>query len=342
MTLPECRTPVRIRSRELEVHVVPHGATLHRLVVLGLDHAGRDVVLGHADTGRIGLDPGYLGASVGRYANRLAEGRFEVDGRSHQVTPNEGSHALHGGRHGIDDRCWVVSDRTSHRVELRLSSEDGDQGFPGRLEITATYEVAGPALTITYRAVSDAPTPVNLTNHAYLNLSGEPTVGRHLLSVPAASVTEVDDELIPTGALLAVGGTALDLERPRLLAEIDPQSHEQLAIAGGLDHCYVLSSRSERGSGLRPAAVLRVDDLELLVLTDQPAVQVYAGGQLDGSTTGLRGVPYGPGAGIALECQNYPDAPNHPHFPDSVLRPGQAYTATTCWRFSILGSPRPG
>ncbi|GAA1897805.1 aldose epimerase family protein [Lapillicoccus jejuensis] len=318
-----------LRSADLEVEVLPRGATLHRVRVRALED--RDVVLGHADLDRVGVDPGYLGASVGRYANRIRDGRVVIDGHEHRLTTNEGPHTLHGGVVGLDRHDWTVEAADDAEVVLSTVSEDGDQGFPGRLEVRATYRLQGPRLSVTYDAVTDAPTPVGLASHVYWNLRGEGSgsVHDHRLGVAARAVVEVDDALLPTGRLLPTRGTPFDLAGPRAVGEVVAADHPQLRAAGGLDHCYVLDQG--RDGRVRPVATLAVDDLRLVLATDQPGLQVYAGGQLDGTSYGWASVRYTAGAGIALEAQSLPDAPNQPTFPPAVLRPGGRYVATTAW-----------
>lgn len=337
---PPCRESLTISSPELSLDVMRHGATVRRLRVAGLPEGSRNVVLGHADPGQYGTAPGYLGATVGRFANRLRGGRFVVDDHSYQVTLNEGANTLHGGVDGFDNRCWELLEHTPSRVRLTLVSPHLDQGFPGELRVVATYEVRSSAVHISYEAVTDRPTPVNLTNHTYLNLHGEGvgTVVDHRLTVLADALTEIGTDLVPTGRLLPVGDTPLDLGEPRRIGDVVGSDHPQLGLAGGLDHNYVLRETRDERTGLRIAGILSVPDLRLSVLTDQPGVQVYAGGQLDATAVGDRGQVYGPGAGVALECQNFPDAPNHPEFPDAILRPGETYRATTVWRLSRVPS----
>ncbi len=322
--------PLTLRSADLDVEVLPEGATLHRVRVRAL--GDRDVVLGHADVSRVGLDPGYLGATVGRYANRIRDGRFTLDGTEHVLAPNEGRHTLHGGPVGLDRYRWQVASSRDDEVVLTTTSEDGDQGFPGRLALTATYRLRGPRLSVTYDVVTDAPTPVSLASHVYWNLDGEGSgsVAGHRLGVAARAVTEVDDELLPTGRLLPTAGTPFDLSTPRPVGEVTGAEHPQLAAAGGLDHNYVLDGGPHDGR-VHTVATLAVDDLRLVLGTDQPGLQVYAGGQLDGTSYGWASVRYTAGAGIALEAQAFPDAPNQPTFPSTVLRPGERYAATTVW-----------
>ncbi|MFI8187700.1 aldose epimerase family protein [Streptomyces sp. NPDC085946] len=275
-------------------------------VVLGF--AGLDGYLAHPDP--------YLGALIGRYANRIAGGRFPLDGRTYALAPNEGANVLHGGARGFDKRVWDVVP-VEHGVRLTRVSPHGEEGFPGRLEVAVTYTLdeAG-ALRIAYEAVTDAPTVVNLTSHAYWNLAGAGagSAGGHELRVAASRYTPVDADLIPTGALEDVSGTRFDFRRPR-------------KAGSGYDHNFVL----DEGVTDAPREVAELYDPAsgrvLTVATTEPGLQVYTGDHL--------GAPFAPGDGIALETQHFPDAPNRPEFPSTVLRPGEVFRSETVYGFSV-------
>ena len=323
---------VVLEADGLLLEVLPAGASVRRLVVAGRDGATTNVVLGHADPMTYAADGGYLGATIGRFGNRLARGRFPLDGAVHQVVTNEGRNTLHGGPVGFDKREWDVARAEPDEVELALHSPDGDQGFPGAVDVTVTYSVGPGLVRIRYRATTDRDTVVNLTNHAYFNLDGEGTgsVDEHRLSVEAEAFTPTDAELIPTGEIRDVTGTAFDWRAPRPVGPGLLADDEQLTVGQGLDHNFVV-----RGAGLRPVATLRGQSgLKLGVASDQPGVQVYTGAHFDGTVVGTSGTAYGPRTGIALETQGFPDAPNHPGFPSTVLRAGEILTSTTTWTFS--------
>ncbi len=340
-TLPDGRTVTAYRLGEpdgLSVTILDRGATIQRLDVPGIDGPGGEPVnlaLGF-DTleGYLGSDA-YFGAVVGRYANRLAGSQFQLDGTTYHLAANNGANCLHGGVDGFDARIWdVVGAPTANRLTLRLVSPDGDQGFPGRLEVLATYHVGEGALTLDLQALTDAPTVVNLTNHVYLDLGGEGSGGidDHLLAVDADAYLPVDAAGIPTapdGALERVAGTPFDLRDAALGGERIRSGHEQIGAVRGIDHSFHLN-----GTGFRRAASVR--DLDsgrgLEVWTDQVAVQVYTGNFLDGSPVGTSGRRYRQGAGLALETQHHPDAPNRSALPSPVLRPGHRYAARTQWR----------
>ncbi len=325
-------TSIELVTDGLTLEVLTAGAAVRRLVVEdGHSDGPVDVVLGHRDAATYSTDGGYLGAVVGRYANRIAGGRFTLDGTEYHLDTNEGANTLHGGADGFDRRRWTVAEAGADHLRLRLTSPDGDQGFPGRLEAEVTYRVAPGLVRLDYAATTDRATVLNLTNHAYLNLDGEGSgsVDGHLLRVEADTVAPVGPDLLPTG-LATVAGTPLDWRAPRRIGTVLQDDHEQLRRARGLDHHFVI-----RGSGMRTAAVLTGrSGRTLTVESDQPGVQVYTGGHFDGTAVGLSGRPYGARAGIALETQGFPDAPNRPELASTVLRPGEVFRTTTVWRLA--------
>jgi aldose 1-epimerase len=314
-----------------ELHLLPLGATVHRLVVTCGDGTRRNVVLGYDDPAAAPDQPHYLGATVGRYANRIAGGRFELDGRPVQVAAHDRGNSLHGGPDGFDRRTWVVREHSPDRAVLTLHSPDGDQGFPGDLEAEARFEVSADSVDVELAALSDAPTVVNLTNHAYFNLggAGSGSVEDHVLLVDADHYTPVDATGIPTGVDAPVSGTPFDLRRGGRLGTVLANDAPQLREAGGLDHNFVL-----RGTGWRRAAVLRclATGSELEVRTDQPGLQVYTGNAFDGAGPTVSGRPLRPWDGVALEPQLPPDSPNRTP-QAAVLRPGQRYRSRTRWTF---------
>ncbi|MFM6850808.1 MAG: aldose epimerase family protein [Terrabacter sp.] len=334
MSARSANETVELVADGILLEVVTAGAAVRRLVVT--DAGGTaDVVLGLADPDSYGSGLDYLGATIGRYGNRIRAGRFTLDGISHQLTTNENGNTLHGGVEGFDQRPWAIVERHGDRVTLGLHSPDGDQGFPGALEVEVTYAVAPGAVTIGYRAHTDRATVVSLTNHSYFNLddAGAGPVDDHTLTVPADAFTVTDAALLPTGELRDVTGTPFDLREPRRLGDVLAEDDEQLRFGKGIDHNLVV-----RGSGSRHVARLRgASGRTLAVHSDQPGVQVYTGVHFDGTLVGTRGTAYRARAGIALETQGFPDAPNQPDFPSQVLRPGQTYASTTTWRLGHDG-----
>lgn len=322
---------ITVRATGIALEVLTVGAAVRRLRV-GDGEAAVDVVLGHVDPQTYRFAGGYLGAVVGRVANRLAGGRFLVDGQTVTVPTNEGGNTLHGGFEGFDRMPWSVEDVSESHVRLALTSPDGDNGFPGRVDVTVTYAVAPGEVRIDYTATSDRPTPFNVTNHTYFQLDGEGCgpVDDHVLQVPASGFTPVAAGLLPTGEVRPVDGTPFDLRRPRRVGDVLASDDAQLRHGQGLDHNLAVD-----GSGLRGAArLLGAGGRVLEVLTDQPGLQVYTGAHFDDTVVGLSGRTYGPRAGIALEAQGFPDAPNHAGFHDTMLRPGAPFRSTTVWRLT--------
>ncbi|MFJ9770628.1 aldose epimerase family protein [Kitasatospora sp. NPDC101157] len=340
-TLPDGRSVIRwtIGSPSgVRAEVLSLGARLQALHVPDREGRRSNVVLGCERFGDLLGEGAYFGATVGRYANRIAGGVLPLDGKTHRLSTQETGHTLHGGRDGFATRLWEgVPVREGRRagVRLRLHSPDGDQGFPGALTVEVTY-LLDPAgqLRIGYRATTDAPTVVNLTNHAYFNLAGEGngTVLDHLLSVDARGYLPVDAELIPAGPAARLLGTPFDLREARRIGDLVTDPDQQIRRAGaGFDHNFVLN-----GSGLRRVAVLShpASGRRVECLTTEPGLQVYTGNHFDGALSGPSGRPYRRYAGIALETQHYPDSPNRPEYPSTVLRPGEEFRSMTVYRFS--------
>lgn len=299
-------------------------------VVLGFDSLD-----GYLANGRV-----YLGCIVGRFANRIRGGRFALDGREHLLARNDGENHLHGGARGFDKVVWRASPRETAigpGVELSYRSPDGEEGYPGCLDVTVLYALTDEnALQIDYAATTDRPTIVNLTHHGYFNLDGAGAgdVLGHLLAIDADRFTPVVEGLVPTGELRAVRGTPMDFTRPTAIGARIGSEDGQLALAGGYDHNFVLN---RRGGG--PSHAARVaspaSGRVLEVLTTEPGLQLYTGNFLDGTVAGKGGRVYGHRSAVCLEAQHFPDSPNQPGFPSTVLRPGETYRATTLYRFSV-------
>lgn len=339
--MPDGRPVRRVvlgRAPGLVVELLTLGATLHRLEVTPSAGERRNVVLGHPTVAEYLAGTDYIGAVVGRYANRIAGARFELDGVEHRLGDNDRGHNLHGGPDGFDRRLWSLHEAGPDHAVLALDSPDGDQGFPGALTVRLTVRVGFDTLRSEFLATTDAPTLVNLSSHAYFNLDGEaaPSIDQHLLRVAADQYTPTDAGAIPYGEHASVHGTPFDFREPARIGERVRRPHPQVLGAQGIDHNFVL-----RGSGLREAAVLEsgARDLRLALYTDRPGLQVYTGNFLDGTGHGTSGVLYRQGAGIALEPQLFPDSPHRPDWPSAVLRPGQTYRAVTELR---LTRPQPG
>lgn len=322
----------------MQATVLTLGAALHSLQVPDRDGAYADVLLADG-TLQATLDkPQYFGATVGRFANRIAAGRFSLDGHTYQVPTNDGPNSLHGGSRGFDKVVWDVVEAKADHVTLRHVSADGEQGFPGTLTVTATYTLQGNGrLLVEYRATTDAPTIVNLSNHAYWNLSGEGsgTAMDHELTIPASTYTPVDATLIPTGVLQPVEGTAFDFRTAKPIGrDLRRGDEPQLLHGHGYDHNWVIS----RSPSKELREVARVHDPRsgrvMTLLSTQPGLQFYSGNFLDGSTVGKRGSVYRQGDAIALEPQLFPDTPNQPAFGSARLDPGQTYLNRIVYQFS--------
>jgi len=313
------------------------GATVQHLEVTCGDGARRDVALGQEDATDYLASTDYLGGTIGRYANRIAAGRFPVDGAAVQVGTHDRGNHLHGGPDGFDRRLWELAEHSAAHAYLTLESPDGDQGFPGTLRAGVRFEVNREGVRVTFDATTDATTVVNLTSHAYFNLDGAGggTVDDHDLTVDADAYTPVDGTGIPLGDHAPVAGTAFDLRTPTRIGAAVRSCDEQVVLARGIDHNYVL-----RGTGMRRAASLtsRRTRTTLEVHTDQPGLQVYTGNFLDGSLRSATGGLYRQGDGIALEPQRFPDTPNRPDFGSALLRPGQTYRSSIVWRFGTDAS----
>ncbi|KRB78525.1 hypothetical protein ASE01_04495 [Nocardioides sp. Root190] len=307
-----------------ELHLLEVGATVQRLVVTGGDGVRRDVALGLADGAAVRASRLYVGSVVGRYANRIARGRFELDGIEHELPLNDRGHHLHGGPEGFHTRAWTLVERTATSATFELVSPAGDAGYPGEVTARASYDVAEHCVVLELTATTTAPTLVNLTSHVYLNLHGAGPVDDHVVQVPAGSYLPVDEVAIPTGDLASVEGTRFDLRTPVRVGDI-----------GGLDHDF-----APDGSGWQRHVTLEAPGTRTRVeiWSDQPGLQVFTADGFDGSEVDRDGVPLGRCAGIALEPQLHPDSPHHPGWPSAVLRPGETYRHRIEWRFSSIGS----
>lgn len=298
-----------------------------------------DVVLGFDELEPY-LEPGpFLGALIGRFGNRLANAQFQLDGKIWQLDANDGSNHLHGGFTGFDKKLWTATPtvtETAAGLTLSLLSEDGDQGYPGNLQVTVRYQLTNDnTLVVEYHAVTDRATPVNLTQHSYFNLAGSGDVLQHQLMINAERYTPITEKLIPTGELASVTDTPFDFRTPKAMGENIEAADQQLAFAGGYDHNYVLN-QTQPGELLLAARVTEpVSGRVLEVWTEEPGMQLYSGNFLDGSLTG-KGKTYARRTGFCLETQHFPDAPNQPGFASAILRPGEEYRTKTLFKFSTV------
>jgi aldose 1-epimerase len=321
------------------LHLLTLGATVRRLEVTGGDGRRRNIVLGHPTPADYLASTDYIGGTIGRYANRIAAGRFPLEGATVQLATHDRGNHLHGGPDGFDRRLWAVVDRGPDHAVLRLESPAGDQGFPGALVAEVRFEVTPSGVRIDFQATADAATVVNLTSHAYFNLDGEGvgTIDDHELTVHGSAYTPVDRTGIPLGGHAPVADTPFDFRSPTAIGSAVRQDHEQVAWARGIDHNLVLD-----GSGWRPVAVLESarTATRLTLHTDQPGLQVYTGNFLDGSRRSTEGGLYRQGDGIALEPQLFPDSPNHPEWPSATLLPGETYRAAIAWELTPVPDRR--
>jgi len=323
-----------LTSAQVEVRVTAFGARL--VSVRTADRNGKmaDIVLGYDSLDGYLTDTPHLGSVVGRYGNRIALGKFSIDGKPYQIPINNGANALHGGPVGFDMHVYQAHE-VKDGVEFTRVSPDGEMGFPGTMTDKVKYTLEGNVLRIDYYATTDKPTVVNLTNHAYFNLHGN-DVGNVLgmkLEINADRYTPVDAGLIPTGELAPVAGTPLDFRKPEVIGARINDTHEQIKLGGGYDHNFVLNGQA---GTLRLAAIVTDPESgrKMTVETTEPGVQFYTGNFLDGTVTGRHGVKYEKHAALCLETQHFPDSPNHPDFPSTVLRPGATFHSTTTFAFS--------
>lgn len=332
---------VLVNTSGLRITVITYGAGIQAMLSPDRDGVPADVALGHA-----GLDPyrekrQFFGATVGRVANRIAGGRFVLDGRTYLIPPNEGANALHGGRAGFDQVNWEVlgtSDGSCPGVTLGHISPDGDQGFPGQLRVTATYTLnEANEFTIDYRAQTDRPTLVNITNHAYWNLAGEGAPGGamdHLLTIPAEHFLPTDCAAIPTGEFRPVAGTPFDFRTPTAVsARVRDARDPQIRIGRGYDHNWVIAREASPVPRLLARLEHRASGRALELLSNQPGLQFYSGNFLDATSAGKAGRLYRMGDGIVLEPQKFPDTPNQPGFGSLRLDPDETYRNIIIYHF---------
>ena len=345
-TLPDGQTVEAIvltNGNGMRVRILAYGALVQELTVPGRDGPA-DVVLGYDGMEGYLKASNYFGASVGRYANRIGAGRFSLGNRTYQLAANDGPNALHGGVQGFDKHLWTIADAATDAdgasVTLTYLSPDGEEGYPGALSVSATYRLTETnELSIEYRATTDAPTIVNLTNHSYFNLAGASagvSILDQVLTIPADAYTPVDATLIPTGEFRPVAGTAFDFRSPiRIGDRIRDGGDEQLRVGRGYDHNWVVSRRPVEGLQLLARMEDPASRRVMEIYSNQPGIQFYSGNFLDGTVTGKGGTIYRMGDGLCLEPQIFPDTPNKPDFGTAELRPGEVYENRIVYRFSV-------
>jgi aldose 1-epimerase len=324
--------------RGAEAKISNYGGLVISLKVPDRNGKSGDVVLGYDNLADYIKSSPYFGAMIGRYGNRIAKGKFTLDGKEYTLAVNNGPNALHGGLKGFDKVVWEPKMRATPEgpaLELRYLSKDGEEGFPGNLSVTAVYTLTEDnALKLEYTATTDKDTVVNLTQHSYFNLAGHGDILGHVVMMPASRFTPVDSTLIPTGELRPVEGTPFDFRKPTAIGARIHAQDEQLRFGGGYDHNFVIDKPlGELGLMARVSEPTTGRVLE--VLSTEPGLQFYSGNFLDGKNKGKGGWVYQFRNGFCMEPQHFPDSPNKPEFPSVVLKPGQTYKNTIVFRFSV-------
>lgn len=324
----------------MEARITNYGGTVISLLVPDRDGKRADIVLGFDSLAHYIRDSPYFGSLIGRYGNRIGKGIFELQGMKYALATNNGANHLHGGLKGFDKVVWSVDERESKAgkvLVLNYLSKDGEEGYPGSLSVKVVYSMTDSnALKIEYSATTDKPTVANLTHHSYFNLAGAGNghILDHELFIDADRFTPVDPGLIPTGELKSVRGTPMDFTTPALIGARINDPYDQMKIGGGYDHNWVLNKPANL-LGIAARAYERTSGRVMEVLTTEPGLQFYSGNFLNGTHIGKGGRKYDHRYGFCLETQHFPDSPNKPQFPTTVLSPGQTLTSTTVYRFSV-------
>jgi aldose 1-epimerase len=325
----------------IEIKAISYGGIIVSIKTPDREGNLGDIVLGF-DNLQPYLDGSpYFGSIIGRYGNRIGDAEFVLDGETHPLAANDGNNHLHGGTKGFDKVVWSgepFEDESGVGVVFRYTSPDGEEGYPGTLQVEVTYTLAPlSTLVVDYLATTDRATPVNLTQHSYFNLkdAGASNILGHELMIAADGFTPVDATLIPTGEIASVTGTPFDFTTPHTIGERIEADHPQLGFGGGYDHNWVLDGTPADGMSLAAHVHEPTTGRTLEILTTEPAIQFYSGNFLDGTHKGKGGVVYELHTGFCLETQHYPDSPNKPDFPSTILRPGEEYRTTTVFRFGV-------
>jgi len=322
------------------VKIITYGGIITAAHVPDRDGNFANVILGFNNLADYETKSPYFSAITGRYANRIANARFTLGGVEYKVPVNDGINSLHGGLKGFDKQVWTAREIPSDEIGLELSylSKDGEEGYPGNLDVKVTYTLTNNnELRIDYRATTDKATVVNLTNHAYFNLKGEGTgsIYDHIVTLNADRYTPVDENLIPTGELAPVNGTPFDFRQPKAILTNLRSGHPQIVRGRGYDHNFVLNFTDRTQPGLAAHVSEPVSGRTLEVLTTEPGIQLYTGNFIDATLVGSSGAVYRQGDGFCLETQHFPDSPNQPSFPSTTLQPGAVYQTTTIFKFGI-------
>lgn len=327
-----------IRNKNgVSAQVINFGGRIVSLKVPDANGGMTDVVLGFDSLHQYTEPNPYFGSLIGRYGNRIARGRFQLEGVNYQLATNNGANSLHGGPGGFHNVFWKVTVANDHKIALHYQSDDGEEGYPGRLDVAVTYELTDDnALRIDYSAFTDKTTIVNLTQHSYFNLAGTGDILNHQVVIHADRYTPVDSTLIPTGEVRPVAGTPFDFRQPHAIGERIQSDDQQIKFGKGYDHNWVLNKKPGESE---PTLAARVSDPDsgrvMEVWTTEPGLQFYSGNFLDGSLTGKGGKPARYRSGFCMETQHFPDSPNHPEFPTVILNPGEQYRQTTIYKFLL-------
>jgi aldose 1-epimerase len=324
-------------TQGMEVHIMNYGAIITKIIVPDKNEVMEDVVLGFENVADYIKDSPYFGAVVGRYGNRIAAGKFSLDGKNYTLAAQNNGQHLHGGLKGFDKKVWKTSAKKDGSITFSYVSKDGEEGFPGNLEIQVTYTLTEDnAISMDYVAKTDQATVLNICNHSYFNLAGNAKrdVLAHKIQLNAPFFIPIDKVLIPTGEIKSVTGGPFDFTSMKQIGQDINAADEQIGYGGGYDHCYAFDKA--------PGAfgkIARVEEPEsgrvMEVFTTEPGVQFYTGNNLDGHLKGKYGAVYNKRTGFCLETQHYPDSPNQANFPSTVLRPGETYTSKTVYQFSV-------
>ena len=329
-------------AKGMEVKIMNYGGIITHLTAPDKDGKYEDVVLGFDSLGGYFTPPPYFGAIIGRFGNRIAKGKFTLEGKTYQLaTNNNNLNHLHGGVVGYDKVLWSAEPIEGAEPALKLTylSKDGEEGYPGNLNITVIYTLTNDnALKIDYAATTDKTTIINLTNHSYFNLSAAKNdVLDHEVTLNADKFLPVDKGLIPTGELRAVAGTVFDFTNPTVIGKgINDETDEQIKLGGGYDHAWILIKKEVNELSLAATVLEKTSGRKMEVMTTEPAIQFYTGNFLDGSLTGKGGVKYTKRFALCLESEHYPDSPNQAAFPSTVLKPNEKYSTTTIYKFSAV------
>ncbi len=329
-----------VNDNGLRVDITNFGGRIVSLLVPDKDGVFDDIVTGYLDIdGFVNSSEAYFGALIGRYGNRIANATFNIDGETYTLVANNGPNSLHGGPGGFHNVVWDAEQIDAQSLRLKYLSADMEEGFPGNLDVTVTYTLTNnDEIHIEYFATTDKPTVVNLTNHAFFNLAGEgsKTINDHVLRILADHYTPVDETLIPTGVIEPVAGTPFDFRQYNRIGDRVDANHQQIEYGKGYDHNFVLNKTAGvSGTELAASVYEPVSGRLMEVFTTEPGIQFYGGNFLRGVEVGKRGEPYLHRTSFCLETQHFPDSPNQPNFPSTVLRPGETYETKTIYRFSV-------